>query len=340
VSELDQLRQRVKELEQDVVDYRALLENAYDAVVRFDKNLRSLYISSPSSRCVLFNPEAMIGKEPGELGFTGEYVQHLKTVFETSQPQRSEAGLNSNKGIFQLECYLSPELDGSGKVTTVTSYLRNLTDRKLTQEVLLESEERYRSFVQNFHGIAFRGRMADFTPIFFHGAVEAITGYTEDELTAGRPRWDQIIHPEDLSLFASKEEKKLHAIVNYKYEREYRIIRKDGQIRWVHEIIQSVCCNSIAPNVVQGTIYDITESKQIKKEREHLISELQEALATIRTLQGIIPICSSCKKIRNEKGNWEQLEAYIRENSNAEFSHSLCPDCARSLYPGYFKEEK
>jgi CheY-like chemotaxis protein len=67
-------------------------------------------------------------------------------------------------------------------------------------------------------------------------------------------------------------------------------------------------------------------------ERKKLIRELQQALAEIKTLKGIVPICASCKKIRDDKGYWQQLEAYIREHSQAEFSHGICPDCARKLY--------
>ena len=68
-------------------------------------------------------------------------------------------------------------------------------------------------------------------------------------------------------------------------------------------------------------------------EKEKLIGNLQEALAKVKTLSGFIPICASCKKIRDDKGFWNQLEAYLSEHSEIEFSHSLCPDCARKLYP-------
>ncbi len=60
---------------------------------------------------------------------------------------------------------------------------------------------------------------------------------------------------------------------------------------------------------------------------------LEDALAEIKTLQGLIPICSGCKNIRNKKGDWEQLEIYIKEHSGAEFSHGICPDCRDKLYP-------
>ena len=62
---------------------------------------------------------------------------------------------------------------------------------------------------------------------------------------------------------------------------------------------------------------------------------LQEALASVRTLSGLIPICAHCKKIRDDKGYWNQLELYIQQNSDALFSHGLCPDCVQKLYPEF-----
>ncbi|GAU09106.1 PAS domain S-box protein [Desulfoplanes formicivorans] len=80
-------------------------------------------------------------------------------------------------------------------------------------------------------------------------------------------------------------------------------------------------------------VYDITERNRKEREREELIEKLEKALTEIRQLQGIIPICASCKQIRDDKGAWKQLEAYISEHSEAEFSHGICPDCATRLYP-------
>lgn len=79
------------------------------------------------------------------------------------------------------------------------------------------------------------------------------------------------------------------------------------------------------------------ELRKRDEERDKLIAELKDALARIRTLQGILPICASCKKIRDDKGYWNQIEAYIRDHSEAEFSHGICPDCAKKLYPEYYK---
>lgn len=72
----------------------------------------------------------------------------------------------------------------------------------------------------------------------------------------------------------------------------------------------------------------------VERQREQLIGDLELALAKIKTLRGLLPICSSCKSIRDDKGCWNQLETYIGDHSEAEFSHGVCPQCLEKLYPG------
>jgi PAS domain S-box-containing protein len=142
---------------------------------------------------------------------------------------------------------------------------------------LKESEQRYRSFLQNFKGIAFQSNM-DFTPIFFHGAVKQITGYKEDDFISGKITWDQIIHPKDRTIF-NERVKGLNSNCNYSFEREYRIFRKDGQKVWINEVIQNICDENNEPIRLQGTIYDITERKKVEdalKESEELFRSLVE----------------------------------------------------------------
>jgi len=85
---------------------------------------------------------------------------------------------------------------------------------------------------------------------------------------------------------------------------------------------------------------DITARRKAEEEREKLISELQKVLGEIKTLSGLLPICANCKKIRDDKGYWNQIEVYISEHSQAEFSHGLCPQCAEKLYSKYAKKDK
>ncbi|MBW1741731.1 MAG: PAS domain-containing protein [Deltaproteobacteria bacterium] len=84
---------------------------------------------------------------------------------------------------------------------------------------------------------------------------------------------------------------------------------------------------------------DIAKRKQAEKERERLIGELQEALAKVKTLSGLLPICASCKRIRDDQGYWQQIEAYIGDHSEAQFSHGVCPECAKKLYPEVFDKK-
>jgi len=79
---------------------------------------------------------------------------------------------------------------------------------------------------------------------------------------------------------------------------------------------------------------------RVEVEREKLIKQLQDALSRIKTLSGLIPICASCKNIRDAKGNWEHIETYIHDHSEADFTHGICPDCYKKLYPEYCGDKK
>ena len=82
-----------------------------------------------------------------------------------------------------------------------------------------------------------------------------------------------------------------------------------------------------------GIALDITEQKELEEQRERLIEELRDALTHIKTLRGLLPICAACKKIRDDRGSWKQIETYISDHSDAKFSHGICPECVQKLYP-------
>lgn len=80
---------------------------------------------------------------------------------------------------------------------------------------------------------------------------------------------------------------------------------------------------------------DVTERVEAEKEKELLIAELQQALDEVKTLGGMLPICASCKKIRDDKGYWQQVEVYVTKHSEAEFTHGLCPECSENAMSDY-----
>jgi len=182
-------------------------------------------------------------------------------------------------------------------------------------------EQRYRLFVENFQGIVYQGRM-DFVPIFFHGAVEKITGYTEQDFTTGAPRWDQVIHPEDRAMVLETGEK-LSTTPGCATQREYRILRKDGQVRWVYEQIQNVCDDSGKPCLVQGAIYDITERKRMEEELRQLNEHLDQQVA-----QRTAELTQTVDRLYREVSRRILAESTLRKRSQmleAFFEHTITP---------------
>jgi PAS domain S-box-containing protein len=113
-------------------------------------------------------------------------------------------------------------------------------------------------------------------------------------------------------------------------EVELKVRAKDGRIiegLFSGDLIQS-----------QGHTYFLTVAIDIT-ERQQTVRELRAALAEIRELQGILPICAGCKKIRNDSGYWEQVETYIELHTRAQFSHGMCPDCMVRLYPDFGRKD-
>ena len=77
---------------------------------------------------------------------------------------------------------------------------------------------------------------------------------------------------------------------------------------------------------------DITIRRIAQAEREKVIGKLQHALEEVKKLSGMLPICATCKKVRDDKGYWSQIEAYVQEHSEAQFSHGMCPECMDKFY--------
>lgn len=88
----------------------------------------------------------------------------------------------------------------------------------------------------------------------------------------------------------------------------------------------------LTPPGLRRVVHQAVERNRLMVERKRLVRELQAALAEVKTLHGILPICASCKRIRDDRGAWQQIESYVRERSDAEFSHGICPECAQRLY--------
>ena len=113
------------------------------------------------------------------------------------------------------------------------------------------------------------------------------------------------------------------------FEMEYRLRRYDGEYRWIFDRGVPFEDEQGSFGVYIGSCIDITDSVEARR----LV--LREHESEIKQLRGMLPICSSCKKIRDDKGYWNQIEVYIKDHSDAEFSHGICPECVKKLYPNF-----
>jgi PAS domain S-box-containing protein len=189
------------------------------------------------------------------------------------------------------------------------------------EKTLKESEERYRGFVQNFLGIAFR-ISPEFTPVFLHGAVEAITGYTEAEFKSSAPGWEHVIYSDDVTV-VQEQNQKIRSVVGYSGSHEYRIVHKNGTVRWIYEMVQSIPDLSGALQFIQGARYDITERKNteefLKKMNEELeirVRERTESLnQQVQFLQQMIDTLPSPIFYKNPQGHYigcnNAFESYV-----------------------------
>ena len=163
--------------------------------------------------------------------------------------------------------------------------------------------------------------LLDFNGYFkrLNPAWERTLGFTIQELTS-RP-FIEFVHPDDRER-TLKQNARVRA-GGHALGFENRYVCKDGSYRW---LLWNAAPES-SERVIYSVARDMTVRKQAEEERERLVRELQAALAEVRSLQEILPICSYCKKVRDDENYWQTVESYISRHTNTRFSHSICPTC-------------
>ena len=251
-----------KTLRESEEKYRRLFETLNEGIWRIDAQGYTTFVNPKMAEMLGYTVEEMTGEHLFAF-MDDKCVKEAKNKLKKRQQGTTEQHEFTFRKKTGEPAYMllntSPVFDEQGNYAGALAGIADISERKKAEQALKESEEKYRTFVKNFQGIAYRGDINTWTPLFFNGAVEQTTGYKEEDFIAGKPRWDQIIHPDDLPNLPGKEE--IASTPNYSVEREYRIIRKDGKIRWVRELIQNLNDEFDRPSIVQGAIYDITERK-------------------------------------------------------------------------------
>jgi PAS domain S-box-containing protein len=332
LEELEARRKRTEEaLRESEARYRSLFENTGTATFVTEEDMT---ISEVNKRAV-----ELSGYEEQELSNrmkTTDFVaqEHLEMIRKYHLSRRKEIDESPDEYEFN-------QVDGHGKVKNVLiqvgmipgtkesiASIIDITPLKQTQEELRESEGRFRTLFQNAPigiGLAtLDGHILD-----GNDAITEIFGYSKKELEEINLR-DVYLDPKERSLMFESYRAQ-GCIRNY----EVKLKHKDGAP--FDASVTVIPFTHCGEDVHLTVIEDIRDRKRAEEEREQLITELRAALSKVKTLSGMLPICATCKKIRDDKGYWRQVESYIRDHSDVRFSHGICPECIKELYPDYGK---
>ncbi|WP_292387950.1 PAS domain-containing protein [Methanosarcina sp. UBA5] len=190
--------------------------------------------------------------------------------------------------------------------------MKDITGLKLASKKLKESEERYRSFMKNFRGIAFQGDL-DFKLILLEGSVEEITGYREEDFISGKVNWHQIVLPEDWKKLVNNNERLKNDPLLF-IEHEYRIRHRDGKIKWVREIVQNISDPTDKKRILHGAVYDITGQKEaeesLKKMEEIRKKEIHHRI------KNNLQVISSLLELQAERFSEKEVLEAFRESQN------------------------
>ena len=269
-------------------------------------------------------------------------IYHSKDMelFQHPGVQVYETQLQDSRGIVHEVVYHKATYeDSSGHVRGLIGVILDITERKRAEAAKIESEKKYRDVVENANEIIYTTDLrGNFT--YVNPAGVKTVGYTLDEM--------QRLNYLDLALPEHRTQLKRLYLRQYLEKTpityvEFPTRTKSGNVLWFGQNGTLL----IEHGTVLGfqlIVRDITERKRAEealgeaaKERDKLIQDLQSALDNVKTLQGLIPICSNCKKIRDDKGFWNQVEGYIMKHSDATFTHGLCPECGEELYGDLYR---
>ncbi|MBN1277794.1 MAG: PAS domain S-box protein [Deltaproteobacteria bacterium] len=226
-------------------------------------------------------------------------------------------------------------IEAEGK-ELIHSIVHDITDRKTAQKALANKRQRLAFILEGTNAGTWEWNVQTGETIFNERWAEII-GYSLEEIKpVSIATWERFTHPDDLKTSNDLLEKHFKKELPY-YEYEARMRHRDGSWVWVLDRGKvATWTHDGKPLLMSGTHQDITRRKRAEEDLEEERKQLRKALDEVRTLQGILPICSNCKKIRDDRGYWNQIESYIRDHSEADFSHSICPECAKKLYPQFY----
>jgi PAS domain S-box-containing protein len=336
-------KQMEETLSQERILLRTLIDNLPDVIYAKDLACRKTLSNLADVHLMGLQSEAeVLGKndfnhyprETAERFFADDQI-----VIQTGQPvlEREEYVVDAEGKKRWLLTSKLPLRDDKGDIVGLIGIGRDITKRKQAEEALAAERNLLRTLIDNLPDLVYF-KDAEGRYVLNNRAHLQSMGAERQEEVLGKTPFD--FHPHVLAKQYHEDEMRIMRTGEPLLEREELAVYKDtGEQRW--HLTSKIPLKDSQGRVagIVGISRDITEAKRAQDERERLINELQRALADLKTLSGLVPICANCKKIRDDKGYWTQVEAYIQEHSEARFSHGLCPDCAAKLYPDFYPKK-
>jgi len=228
--------------------------------------------------------------------------------------------------------------DAQGIPVAMLGTAQDITDRKKVENLLFEKEHLLSESQRIAHIGSWSQMFDDKTGrIAWTEEMYTVYGVDPSSFTPDIPSFFNLIHPDDRPLMQAWIEECITG--KQPGELVFRNLRGDGSIHFISGQGDLLYDAYGKPIGVAGTAQDITERRETDEALKIERDNLQKALDEIKTLRGIIPICSYCKKIRDDEGAWSQVEEYVNKHTHAEFSHGVCPECYETQMKEFEKEE-
>jgi PAS domain S-box-containing protein len=325
ISDINVRKRMETALRENEEKYRLLFEKVTDAIMLIDAG--TLEIQEVNDAFVTlygYSREEVRSIKVTELaGATeAESASLRKTLTENSGPVAIRWHRKKDATVFPVEI-TSGMFRLKGR-TMICAIIRDITARMRFEKALQESENKFRDLSEkSIVGIYL---IQDNAFAYVNPTFARIFGYSVDELI-GKKRPENLVSLEDWPIVQATLAERLHGEAPFVHY-EYRGTTKNGGTVALDAYDTRTMFQG-RPAVI-GSVLDVTERKRAEEERERLIVD---HLDKIKTLRGLLPICSYCKKIRDKTGRWNQIEEYISANSEAAFTHGICPECAARAFP-------
>jgi PAS domain S-box-containing protein len=280
-----------------------------------------------------YSRDELIGRTSSSVGLFAnpdQRTEAMKLFREQGYLREYEASVRTRHGEIRYGLFSLEEIRLRDKHLLLT-VMTDITSHRQAEDEMYDVTRQLYAVIETIgEGISVSDTSGYFN--VFNSALGSITGYTLEEANNSGD-FTRLLYPDEES--RSRALTGLEPIIRdgKAHDVETTIRCKDGTDKTV--LISSAMITFKSEQMFLSAWKDITERKRSEMEREQLVHDLQKALTEVKTLTGLLPICANCKKIRDDQGYWNRIESYLSTRVDVQFTHGVCPDCMKELYPQY-----